>query len=57
MNSRQAQCLFQQISRALAEGRVDLAASLSGMAEVMFVDPTRERWQRIEDVGGFKLAA
>lgn len=55
MNINQAQVLFQRISLALAEGRTDLAKQLSGMAEVMFIDPTAERWQRIEDIGGFKF--
>lgn len=57
MNINQAQVLFQRISLALAEGRTDLAKQLSGMAEVMFIDPTAERWQRIEDIGGFKMNA
>lgn len=56
MTSNQAKALFIEISAALHDGCVDMAASLSSLGHLMCVEPSPELWQRIEGIGGFKLA-
>lgn len=57
MTCNQAKALFNAISDALSHDCADMALALSTLGTLMCVDPNAELWARIEDIGGFKLAA